>query len=213
MNKLTPRIAGLILAGGVGAMSLGLGTGVAVAAPPFCPPNSPCAHPGGPPANWGRPEDMRWRGQAPPWGQGPAPWGWGAPPPPPPHGPLPGALGAAPAAVRLLRPDGVAGVRPRLQPVGLLVLRDLDSAVGGLPEIRPACSRGADRCDGPATGPGPSARRSPPRSPRGPAGPATTGDRTGHARHRSGRPRTGPRAGRPPWHRRRVPAGSARRRR
>ncbi|MBI3213344.1 MAG: chitin-binding protein [Mycobacterium sp.] len=139
---LKPLVAGVALAAGMGAFTLGLGSGTAVAAPGFCPPNGQCqgpgnggpggpqggppqggpqggpggpqgwpqAGPGGPggpqggpppnyagrPGNWGRPDDARWHGQAPPWGQGPAPWGAGGPPPPA-HGPLPPPWGPPPA--------------------------------------------------------------------------------------------------------------------
>ena len=76
------------------------------------------------------PGDNDWRGRfhGAPWGDGLPPWGWGAPPPPPWDGPLPEAWGPPAAADQLLGLQRATGVGSGLQPVGLLLLRDLDSA-------------------------------------------------------------------------------------
>jgi hypothetical protein len=88
--KLNRLVAGMTIAGALGAAALGVGTGLANAAPP--PP--PLA-PGGP-YGPGGPGPVPWHGDAQrgyfrgaPWGEGPAPWGWGVPPRPAWGGPLP----------------------------------------------------------------------------------------------------------------------------
>ncbi len=115
--------------------------------PPGGPPadfRGPGGGPGGPPPgdfnrpgghDWRpplSPQDNDWRGRfhGAPWGDGLPPWGWGAPPPPIWDGPLPADVGAAATADQLLRLQRATGVGRRLQPVGFLFLRDLDSATG-----------------------------------------------------------------------------------
>lgn len=104
----------------LGVAGIGLGAGIANAAPP-CPPGVQChGGPGGPPGDRGpggppgdrgpgdhdrRPPgnagDNDWRGRfhGAPWGDGPPPWGWGAPPPPAWNGPLPPAWGPPPPPI------------------------------------------------------------------------------------------------------------------
>jgi hypothetical protein len=84
--NLKTVIAGASLASGVSLALMGLGSGVANAAPPG---PGDFRGPGGPRGDWGRPDRPDWRGHQPPWGEGPAPWGWGPPPPPPWQGPIP----------------------------------------------------------------------------------------------------------------------------
>src|ERR1700758_4880763 len=105
--KLNHLVAGITIAGALGASALGMGAGLANAAPTprptphGAPPvGAPGGNhgalpvdfhgPGGPggPVPWhGDPQRGYFRGA--PWGDGPGPWGWGAPPRPAWGGPLP----------------------------------------------------------------------------------------------------------------------------
>jgi hypothetical protein len=96
--KLNRLVAGATIAGSLGAAALGMGTGLANAAPTPLPAASnhdvsaPIDYhgpgrPGGP-APW-HGDSHRGDFNGAPWGNGPAPWGWGAPPRPAWGGPLP----------------------------------------------------------------------------------------------------------------------------
>ncbi len=96
--KLNRLVAGATIAGALGAAALGMGTGLANAAPTPLPAannhdvSAPIDYPGpgrpGGPAPW-RGDSHRGDFNGAPWGNGPAPWGWGAPPRPAWGGPLP----------------------------------------------------------------------------------------------------------------------------
>ncbi len=81
------------------------------------------------------PGDNDWRGrfQGAPWGGDLPPWGWGAPPPPPWDGPLPEAWGPPPPPINYWGFQEQPIWDPGFQPVGFLLLRDLDSA----PDLTP----------------------------------------------------------------------------
>jgi hypothetical protein len=79
--KLNRLVAGVTIAGALCAAALGVGAGLANAAPPPVPlaPGGPYG-PGGPgPVPW-HGDGQRGYFHGAPWGAGPAPWGWGEPP-------------------------------------------------------------------------------------------------------------------------------------
>ena len=94
--KLNRLVAGATIAGALGAAALGMGSGLANAAPTPAPNDHGVSapidyhgpgRPGGP-APW-RGDPHRGFFNGAPWGNGPAPWGLGAPPRPAWGGPLP----------------------------------------------------------------------------------------------------------------------------
>jgi hypothetical protein len=103
--RINQIAATAVLGCALGAAGVGVGAGIANAAPP-CPPGVQCqggrgGGPGGPPGDFNRHGGDDWRGRFhdAPWGDGLPPWGWGAPPPPRWNGPLPPAWGPPPPPI------------------------------------------------------------------------------------------------------------------
>jgi hypothetical protein len=99
--RINQLAATAVLGCALGAAGIGLGAGIANAAPP-CPPGAQCqGGPGGPPGDVRGHGGDDWRGRfhGAPWGDGLPPWGRGAPPPPRWNGPLPPAWGPPPPPI------------------------------------------------------------------------------------------------------------------
>lgn len=96
--KLKRLAAGATVAAALGLTAIGLGAGVANAAPPVTA--GPAAQAA--PVSWHGAiavDDWHGRWHNAPWGNGRPPWGWGPPPPPAWVGPLPPPGGPPPGPI------------------------------------------------------------------------------------------------------------------